>query len=267
MDTNTMIHGLVNRIPVLRHALFSYTDTSVKIGSIRAAQQLTKKFHVRLRVHVPDETQIVLAHKACVVTFNHPYEIEPFLIAAALPYREKIKMVATGKILEVAPALEGHIVPVWVDHHADTEKKHKLSGFVSRMLTREPILPQDQAHGRNIKSIAQASRFVDSGGMVLIAPEGYRGARGTWFPGIAHLLTQIRRKRHVYYVQGFIRGTSNWDWFRLVPFINRILPAIDVYFSPPRQLSSFAFGSAKPRMVAGQLEMQYRTWLSSVERH
>ncbi len=266
MDTNTLFVGYINRIPVLKNFLTVYIQESISSGPIRSAQTLAQQYHVALNTHIPDASKRILTKNPCIVVFNHPYEIETFISAASLPSRRDMRMVATASILEIIPSFHSIIVPVWIDHHAQAEKVHKLSGRIAKILSLRPKVAAHVAHKRNVQSIRNAAKFVDSGGMIMLAPEGYRGKHGVWFSGIGHLLTQIKNQNRCYYVSCHIRGTSNWDWFRVIPIVNRLFPPIHIYFSEPQNIREVVKKSQNPKILAKILEAEYRDWSSVLIR-
>lgn len=264
MDANTAIVRFINRIPILRQFIDQYINDINTSGPVFASQQLIKRYHGKINVHIPAETAKILKSSGCIIAFNHPCEIETYVIQACLPSRDDIKMIATANILAVAPPLKTYIIPVWIDHTAKREKRAKFSGKIAKLFSLRPDLNPIEAHQNNIRSISEAANQIKHGGMVLIAPEGFRGKGGRWFTGIGHLIAEIGRKTEADYISCYISGTSDFDWFRFIPLINRLYPPVQIYFSEPRKLTDILAFYHEPKLITLELEKSYQSWTNSL---
>jgi hypothetical protein len=59
-------------------------------------------------------------------------------------------------------------------------------------------------------------------------------------------------------VMAHVRGTSGWDFLRILPLVGRILPKFIIDFSEPILASNFAGDNA--RFVAQNLQNTYYRW-------
>jgi len=236
-----------------------------KFGFIRALREILARFHVDWKVHYENqETEIAFKSHGCVVIFNHPYEIETYLIMASLPkIRNDLKIIATANLLGFSKQIDAYIFPVCVDHHASREKAGKLSGKIAKLLNCRPQIDPIQAHLKNLNTLKRAANFVSHGGIVTICPEGFRGIGGKWFSGIGHLLTQIQIQKPTYLIFAYIKGTSIFDWFRLLPVINRLFPRLTIIFSKPIKISSLLNKNPNPKHLKETLEQTYKKWSKS----
>jgi hypothetical protein len=266
MNTNTTMVKFIQRIPVLHQFISKFSSDVTSFGPVAAAQQLIQRYHGKLIIHMPPETAKVLKSSGSIVAFNHPYEIETYIVQACVPNRRDLIMIATANILSVAPDLKPYLIPVWVDHTAKKEKRGKLSGKIAKIFSLRQDLNPNEAHLNNIQSITKAANHVSGGGVIFIAPEGFRGKGGRWFFGIGHLISQVEQKNDSYYISCFISGTSNLDWLRLIPLINRLYPPIHVYFSQPQKLMDIIVKNDHPKKIALGLETQYRLWSKTLAR-
>ena len=55
-----------------------------------------------------------------------------------------------------------------------------------------------------------------------------------------------------------VSGTSDWDYFRIIPFVHKFLPKFRINFSEPQEISNFIY--PEPRQIANQLQNHYEKW-------
>jgi len=259
MNADSRIKSVKN-IPFLGKFISHLEKNVEKYGLVKTSRLLITSSNTRFKIISPNETSKVLTNHPCVVSFNHPYEVETFAVLAALPNRLDIRGIATANLLSLAPKLKNHIFPVWIDHHAKKEKAGKISGKIAKFFNIRPELNPQTAHLNNIKSIKDAASFVNHDGIVTIAPAGFRGFNGSWFSGIGHLISQISN-RDAYYIACYVKNTSDiWDWFRLLSPLGKLLPEIQVYFSKPITIQSIRSKYKYPKTIASELESEYKIW-------
>ncbi len=253
------------KIPYI-NTLIKRIDHDIQLlGFIPAMQQLIKRTSVALQIHALDnKTHDLLQNNGCIVIFNHPYEIETYVVVSALPNRNDLKIIATSNLLGISKSFDHYLLPVYVDHNAKKEKANKLSGHFVKLFNLRPYIHPEEAHKKNIQTLKNASQFIQKGGLVVLCPEGFRGKEGRWFSGIGHLIVGVGSKKEVYYVSCYINHTSNLDWCRLIPFIGRILPAITVSFSNPRPLRDIIDTYRDPKNITLGLEHEYNLWTNSL---
>jgi hypothetical protein len=118
----------------------------------------------------------------------------------------------------------------------------------------------EEGRKKNIESIKLAAEKINSGGLVIIFPDG--GARKDWFNGIGHLIHGVKNKKNSFVLRAHIKGTSNWDWLRLIPIMNKIFPEFKVNFAMPLRMDSIKQEDQK--MTTKFLEKKYWRWLGSL---
>ena len=223
----------IHKIPYI-NTLINRIDRDIQLlGFIPAMQQLIKRTYVKVQIH-------------------------------ALDNKNDLKIIATSNLLGISKAFDRYLLPVYVDHNARKEKASKLSGRFVKLFNLRSYIRPEEAHGKNIQTLKNASHFIQKEGLVLMCPEGFRGKGGRWFSGIGHLITEVGSKNNVYYISCYINHTSNLDWLRLIPYIGRILPVITVTFSNPQPLRDIIDTYRDPKNIVLGLEHEYNLWTSSL---
>ena len=93
---------------------------------------------------------------------------------------------------------------------------------------------------------------------------GFHGIFPKWFPGIGHLLKEIGVDSNAYFIQSFVKGTSDFDMARILPVVGRFMPKIEVFFSNPILVSDILKSNSQPKIIAQNLETQYYNWTKSL---
>lgn len=212
------------------------------------------------------ETKKILQTKGAVIVANHPFEIETLALIAALPKRENINLIATSFLQNIYPALDKHLIPVYITHHykdVRSTRFRKLSGLILEKYYQYHHLTESEEHQKNIESIALAAKKVKNGEVVIILPNPHRqkNYQDKWHPGIGWLLKNIGAKDNLYYVQAYVSGSSNWDYLRLFPGLGRFLPKIKVHFARPQKIADL--DSSDPKRLTAKLEKEYLDWTTS----
>lgn len=252
-------------LPLLGPFIRKFDADISRYGVIIACRRLLKDQNTGFEISCPESTSRILSSGGCLIAFNHPYEVETIAVLAALPDRKDVYLIASDNIRSVM-SVSKHIIPVWIDHHAISEKKGKLSGKIARLLSLRTGPDRITAHRQNILSLKQASKIVRNGSVVLLAPEGFRGKDGRWFGGIGHLIAGIGTDIPAHYVSCHVRNTSNLDWFRLIPPFGYILPKISVIFSDPVPIAKLLVRQSDPKKLMLDLEKSYRRWSAGLSK-
>lgn len=234
-----------------------------RYGPQDTVRRLAKKLGTRINIFLPEKTKKVLQKNPVVLVANHPYEVETLALIASLPNRTDSFMVVNAKILGLIPNLDKYIIPVYISHHRNEGKRPKLSGRILNKLHKSEELSPEEEHRRNIESIALAAQKIKDGGLVSIFPEKRRQIK-TWQTGIGYLIYQAKDKKSASIIMSYIEGTSELDWFRLIPFINKILPPLNIYFSEAIPINSYF--KYTPKEITNKLEEKYNQWMTTLTK-
>lgn len=228
-------------------------------------QNLLATLNTRLDIHpYRKKTHDVLQKDGAIVIFNHPYELETIVTVAALPKRNDIHIIITKHSLDVCERLNKHLLPIDIDHHAEKEKARKLGGMLVNWLHLRPKTIESEARLFNRNTIAKAARIVKGGGIVAMCPQGPRSDQKPWFDGIGHLLHQVGVQKNCSIIFAFITGTSNLDYFRLIPRLGSILPNITLTFSQPMTIKRVLNHDKSPKQIRAYLEKTYKHWVKTI---
>lgn len=200
----------------------------------------------------------ILRNKPVVVIANHPAEFEVIAMLASLVNRKDLYLIANSTFSHIGVNLDKHLIPVHISHHLATYTSRNLRIKFLKKFTH--ILPYKEAHQKNIASIKDAISKVNNSGMVVIFP-GDQNDR--WLSGVGHLLKGITNK-NTQIIRTFIKGTTNWDYFRIIPFFSKLLPKIEVFFAPPLSINSIPQISA--REIVSKLEKGYLAWTENLRK-
>lgn len=249
--------------------VFSTIDKDVRErGRQQAMKSVLDSLGVRFQVEMDEETEEALKTKPCVVVFNHPYKLEPFVLMASLPERPDMSFLSMAEYFNLVPNLDKYLIPAHIYHNAK-DMLEKIFLTVFHKIQLKPELSAYKEGKINATSLKEAGRRIDSGGLMLIVPKPGPAAlkKGEWYSGVGHLVTDIKNKDNTYYVNAFIDGTSHWDWLRLLPIASfrKKLPDVKLHFSSPQLVSTIAPTGSKPKEVTRKLKSEYNEWQNSLK--
>lgn len=251
------------KLPIIGNYIRTVNNLVGKFGFQEGMRKLSSKYLAKYSISFASpETERILETKSAVVAANHPYEIETIALMASLPVRHGINLIINSEFMGLCQALDRYLIPVYIKHHYHNTKSpvyRKLSGILIGKINPSPKLSPEEEHENNINSIKAASEKINRGEIVVIYPERH-GINGKWYPGIGHLIKSVMKK--AYYIQAYVYGTSSWDYIRLIPLVNRLMPEIKIYFSEPVPVSSL-HKLELPALMA-KLENNYHLWKDSI---
>ncbi|KKR68134.1 MAG: hypothetical protein UU09_C0015G0001 [Microgenomates group bacterium GW2011_GWA2_40_6] len=201
-----------------------------------------------------------LSHNRVLLISNHPNQAEVLAILAALPQRSDYYLVANHKFFSILPAIDHHLIPVYIDHQS-TEKHVSWKLRLFKKLHYHADLDKTIAHQKNIDSIALASQKLSAGALVQIFPV-IKDATKEFSPGVGYLLKNSQSISKTQVVMIHVAGTSDLDYLRLLPFVGKFLPPFEITFSHAYSASDFIAETGQA--TANNLEITYRAWFSSV---
>lgn len=163
------------------------------------------------RVH-PDAAD-VMANAAVIFYGNHPSMLTPFLMAGAVD-RDDLRFVSTEYVRHLIPSLIDYSYPIELSLTAMGNQirrgglKRWMVGLLLSRLHRVP--PKEQSRAINRESLKAAADHVQSGGSVLICPDGGGKRLSRWYPGLGILIkAAMRSPRPVFLIPIHERQSSN----------------------------------------------------------
>jgi len=237
---------------------FNQTNQDVKkYGLHQAMFRLSHRLGTDIAVNFQDQKTITtLAKSPCLVVANHPHDAEPLILFAALPPRNDSYLVANVDLMGLIPAVDRHLITVYIAHHFKREKRtwHPLVQFINRCYPRTEMTDHE-AHQKNIKAINLSVTKINQGHLTIIFPEN---RQGNWQTGTGHLVSNLEKNNHPQMVMAYIKGTTRFDLLRTIPWFRGLFPQISVTFSPAINLKPFA--KTDPKKIAKTLEIKYKNW-------
>lgn len=246
-----------------RRILYPINRSLKRHGLTYTIRNIVGKVSPGYKVSCPKQTEKVLETKRTLLICNHPAEADVLLMLAAIPPRQDVYLVAMHGLLSILPAINKHLIPVFISHRIDNDSCHDWKYRLFKKLHSIPEYSKAVAHLKNVNSIAKASRKIDHGSLVGIFPSGGGKYGSPFLPGVGHLIKNLKYPTQTHVVMAHVSGTSSWDFFRILPLVNRLLPKFKIEFSLPIPASRINQGSG--RTIAQKLEAQYYSWANPFE--
>jgi len=243
--------GIKRILRPINHNLKVYGPSSALKGII---QKVSRNF----TINISNETREVLKNEPVLLICNHPAQAEALLLMAAIPPRKKIYLIVMNNLWSILPALNKHLIPVYIGHRVDD---HSRSDWKFQLLKKFHHLPQysqEIAHQKNIKSIALAAQKIDEASLVGIFPAGGSENGRDFLPGVGHLVKNLKYPNKTKIVMAHVSGTSSWDFIRILPFIGKLLPEFKIEFS--KALNATDFMGDNGRVISLHLQSVYDRW-------
>ncbi|HVZ12622.1 MAG TPA: hypothetical protein VG965_06355 [Patescibacteria group bacterium] len=251
------------KFPVIRPIVQSINSDIDKFGLHGAMSKKVKKSGARFLTYgIDEEVHKILKDEPVLIVANHAHEIDILAILASLPSRPDTSIVISSRFMNLAPNADKHLIPVYIEHHID-KKTEKIKEKFFRRLQPIHVYNEHEEHLKNIQSIALASKKLSRGGLVIIFPNPNKNPFTKWYSGVGHLLKGVKSKRKVYVIKVYISGTSNLDYFRLIPHASRLLKPIKVAFAKPIAINPILV--KHPKEIKSFLEKKYNAWLKKLQ--
>ena len=234
-----------------------------RYGVNKTMAGLIKKCGTELKiVNKTQELNVVLKSKPVVIVANHPAQADVLAILAALPYRHDLKMVSIAYLLKICKKFDKHLIPVYIFNRlVSNGERGNLE--ILKKISNLPQYTYEEERRKNVESIKVAGRTLKKGGLVVIFPAG--GSKNNkWLNGIGYMIKNSEKKTGVCVVKAFIEGTSRWDYFRIIPFIGRLMPKFKVTFSEARDVSVYL--SENPKTTTTNIEADFNSWSDQFNR-
>jgi len=248
---------------ILAGRLIKKLDKKVgKLGFQQTMMKIVKRCGGKLIIHhKTKDINNILKNQPVIVVANHPAEPDIISLIAALSPRKDLYLIINSSLMNMGPNLDKHFIPVYVNHRfINKSKSHFRLKLLMKFHHIEPI-NRKRAHQKNIASIKQASKKINQGGLVVIFPGG-SDSEDKWLSGVGYLIKDINTKNNSYIIKAYIKGSSNWDYLRLIPGLGKIFPAIKIFFSQPKPVNEFI--KYHPKEITQNLEVEFNKWVSTL---
>lgn len=229
-----------------------------KYGISRALKQVVHKVSREFIINMPKGTKKVLKNEPVLLICNHPAQADVLLLLSAIPQRKKTFLIVMSGILSILPAINKHLIPVYISHRFDERGKPDWKVRLLKKIHFTPEYNHEIAHQKNIKSIELATRKIDEGSLVGIFPAGGTPDGRTFLPGVGHIIKNLKYPEKTKIIMAHVSGTSTADFLRILPFFSKILPKFKIEFSDTLNASDFVGDNG--RQIAANLQSVYDRW-------
>lgn len=209
-------------------------------------------------INISPETKKSLKNDSVLLICNHPAQADVLLLMAAIPPRKKTYLIAMHGLWSILPAFNKYLIPVYINHRVEDHQRPDWKLKIFKKFHFVPQYPKEVAHQKNLKSIALATTKIDEGSLVAIFPAGGSENGRDFLPGVGHIVKNLKYPEKTKIIMAHVSGTSSWDFFRILPFIGKILPKFKIEFSDP--LSTDNFNEDNGRLISLQLQNVYDRW-------
>jgi hypothetical protein len=231
-----------------------------KYGFVGAIKKLTHSYGIKIIVKSNDEIDEILTKGSGVLVASHPAEFDVLAILAAIKNRKDVFLIINSHFTKLMPNLDKNLIPVYVYNKSKGNFGGKLKAEIFNFFHRIEKLSGDEGRKKNIESIKLAVEKINNGGLVIIFPDG--GTKKEWFNGVGYLIHGVKNIKNSFVLRAHIKGTSNWDWLRLIPIMNKFLPNFKVNFAKPLKMDLIK--QEDQRKTTKFLEKKYWRWLGSL---
>lgn len=219
---------------------------------------IVEKVSRNFTINTSKKTKKILEKNSVLLICNHPAQADVLLLMAAIPPRKKTYLIAMHGLWSILPAFNKYLIPVFISHRVED---HQHPDWKFKLLKKIHFIPEYSkkiAHQKNIKSIAIATSKIDEGSLVAIFPAGGSENGRDFLPGVGHIVKNLKYPNKTKIVMAHVSGTSSWDFFRIIPFIGKIMPKFKIEFSEPLSAKNFVEDDA--RLIALKLQAVYDRW-------
>jgi len=221
-------------------------------------KSLVKKVSRGFTINLPKNTEKILKYDRVLLICNHPAQADVLLLLSAVPHRPKVFVVVMHGLLSILPAINKHLIPVYVSHRLDDGSSKDWKFRLFNKIHFSPQYSSTIAHQKNIKSIALATHKINEGSLVAIFPAGGSRNGRDFLPGVGHIIKNLKYPEVTKVVMAHVSGTSTIDFLRILPFIGQILPKFKIEFSDPLNVADFTGNNG--RLISKQLQNIYDRW-------
>lgn len=227
-------------------------------GISETLREIVKKTSTGFIINISKNTKKVLKNDRVLLICNHPAQADVLLLLSAIPRRPKVFVVVMHGLLSILPAINKHLIPVFVAHRLDDGSVKDWKFRLFNKIHFSPQYSNETAHKKNIKSITLATQKIDEGSLLAIFPAGGSRNGRDFLPGVGHVIKNLKYPKVTKIVMAHVTGTSTFDFLRIIPFVNKFLPKFKIEFSEALNASDFTGNDG--RTIANNLQNVYDRW-------
>lgn len=239
--------------------LLHQIDSQIKKeGLSETMESIFKKTKTEI-IYSKDDPEVdkVLENDPLILISNHPSEIEVLIYLSLFKTRKDVYLVANHNFLKILPSIDRQIIPVYIIHRL-TQSSFNLKFRIFKHIHEAQHFSKEISHQKNVDSILNAAKKVSNGAVVIIFPAADE-SDGHFLSGIGHMIKNLTNKSRAKLVMAHVSGTSNLDFLRIIPFVNRFLPKIKINFAKPINISKYSKQEAK--LITSEVEKDYFKWV------
>jgi hypothetical protein len=234
-------------------------------GFHNAVVSFTQMSQSVIKPSIPGSVIPILKDKPVLLLTNHPYLFEIPALISVLPQREDIYIVVNEIFMGLSEEFDKHFIPVSIRHNISSSIGNILLFFYP-LFHRYPKRNKTEAQLYNRTHITQTASLLDQHHVVILAPNpGLVSGQHTWYPGVAHLLKQVKDPASVSVIFAHSKGSSLFDFLRFIPFIAKLFPTFYVSLSEVQSIDPSFIKNAQPRELMQHIKKSYDTWVTSTE--
>ncbi len=254
------MRSIIRSIPIFSHYLKKFEGFICEFGWPLGAKRFAHYYQVPIEVFLDPETESIIKSKGIILIGNHPHEAEPLILMATLPLRDRNYWIANANMLGFSKYIDQLIIPVYTSSRKSGTSLFLMINLFKYFHTNFNHLEYTEEHRRNIESISTAATKVLDGSLVVIYPDR-KATIGKWMGGVGYLIQQSV-SNSAYVVFSYIKNTTRVDYLRVFPFINRLLPQLEVYYDKPILTNEFI--NIPPKEITVQLKKRYDEWVKTL---
>ncbi len=229
-----------------------------KYGLSPAFKSIADQFSRGFIINASSQTKDSLKKDPVILICNHPSQAEVFLTLGSLPSRQNVFLISIHNILGLVPALDKHLIPVYISHRLNSQSKLDWKTKLLKFFHFSPEFSQKEAHQKNIDSINIAAQKIDQNSLVVIFPAGGTDNGRDFLSGVGYLAGAVKNYSQTKVIFAHTSGTSTFDIFRLLPLVDKFMPDFKIEFSTPYPLSEFYHSN--PKVITSKLQTEYDRW-------
>lgn len=228
-------------------------------GMFVTLKNILKKCSRGFEIKLPETTEKTLKKERVLLICNHPAQADVLMLLAAIPPRKNAFLVVTHGLMSILPAINKHLIPVYISRYMKgnpkVDWKYRLLKKIHDIAEYSP----EEARQKNMQSLDLAAKRIDNGSLVGIFPTGGAESRN-FYPGVGNIIKNLKNREKTNIVMAHVSGTSSWDFFRIIPLLNKAFPKLKIQFSNPLKASNFT--GENGRVIAQKLQEAYVRWLN-----
>ncbi|MFA5827746.1 MAG: hypothetical protein WC841_00085 [Candidatus Shapirobacteria bacterium] len=253
-------------LPLVGKIVRDFNEKSLKLGYQGIMREILTATGTKLKVFNKNRRlKSILKSEPVIVVSNHPAMTDVVVLTAAQEPREDSFLIISSNFLGMLSNIDNHLIPVHINYRL-LDNRDKLNNLLLRIFRKihsSESLPKEVSHLKNIESINKAASIVKNGGMVSMFPGG-GGKKGKWFSGIGYLIKSAMTNRKTKIIMAHLSGTSEWDYFRLIPGVSMIMPQCRVTFSEGESILNYS--DMEPKEIVERIKNKYLVWEQSLPK-